>query len=132
MNDVKTFISSLDNERRKSDCLTLLPILEDVSGYKPFLMGSIVGFGKYHYKYDSGREGDSMVIGFSPRKQNLVIYIMPGFDNFTGLLKDIGQHKLGKSCLYINKLADIDLAVFKELAGLSVQLMRQKYPCSKT
>lgn len=129
MDEITNFISCIENETRKSDSFALLPILERVSGYKPYLSGSIIGFGKYHYKYDSGREGDSAVISFSPRKQNLVVYIMPGFDKFEGLLQELGKHKLGKSCLYINKLSDIKLDVLEKMAKLSVQYMQQKYRC---
>ena len=104
-------------------------MLANASGYLPSLQGSIIGFGRYHYQYDSGREGDCSVIGFSPRKQNIAIYIMPGFTHYQHLLARLGKHKLGKSCLYINKLADIDLAVLKEIAQLSVQEMQSKYHC---
>ena len=132
MGEVSNFLSSLDNETRKSDSIALLSILEKISGYKPHLSGSIIGFGKYHYKYESGREGDSSVIAFSPRKQNLVVYIMPGFDMFEDKLKGLGKHKRGKSCLYINKLSDLQLDVFEEIAKLSVQHMQQKYKCINT
>jgi hypothetical protein len=132
MDEINNFISCIENDTRKSDSITLLPILEKVSGYKPYLNGSIIGFGKYHYKYDSGREGDSAVISFSPRKQNLVIYIMPGFDQFDDLLQELGKHKLGKSCLYINKLSDIKLEVLEKIAKLSVKHMQQKYRCKNT
>ncbi|MFT6270604.1 MAG: hypothetical protein ACJAVV_003443 [Alphaproteobacteria bacterium] len=132
MDEVSKFISCLDNETRKLDSIALLSILEEASGYKPYLSGSIIGLGKYHYKYESGREGDSAVIAFSPRKQNLVVYLMPGFDKFEELLKELGKHKLGKSCLYINKLSDLNLSVFKEIAKLSVQDMQQKYQCKNT
>ena len=132
MNDVNHFISCLENETRKSDSITLLAILERITGYKPYISGSIIGFGKYHYKYASGCEGDSAVIAFSPRKQNLVVYIMPGFEQFTGLLKELGKHKLGKSCLYLNKLQNINLDVLEEIAKLSVHYMQQKYTCVKT
>jgi len=129
MDEINNFISCIDNETRKSDSIALLSILEKVSGYKPYLSGSIIGFGKYHYKYESGREGDSAVISFSPRKQNLVVYIMPGFDKFEDLLQELGKHKLGKSCLYINKLSDLKLDVLEKIANLSVQHMKQKYRC---
>ena len=132
MDEVTKFISSIDNEIRKSDSMALLSILQEVSGYKPFLSGSIIGFGKYHYKYESGREGDSSVIAFSPRKQNLVVYFMPGFDQFEDLLKELGKHKLGKSCLYINKLSDLELNFLKRMIKLSVQDMQQKYQCKDT
>lgn len=129
MDEVSNFISGLDNETRKSDSIALLSILEKVSGYKPFLSGSIIGFGKYHYKYESGHEGDSAVIAFSPRKQHLVVYIMPGFNKFEELLKKLGKHKLGKSCLYINKLSDLKLDVLEQIAQLSVKYMQQNYEC---
>jgi hypothetical protein len=131
MDDVTRFILSHDNEIRKSDSMILLSILEKASGYKPYLSGSTIGFGKYHYKYESGLEGDSSVIAFSPRKQNLVVYIMPGFSQFESLLKGLGKHKLGKSCLYINKLSDLNIDVFEEIARLSVKIMQQKYRCKK-
>ncbi|WNC68182.1 DUF1801 domain-containing protein [Thalassotalea nanhaiensis] len=132
MEEVTDFISSIDNETRKLDSIALLAILEKVSGYKPYLSGSIIGFGSYHYKYDSGREGDSAVIAFSPRKQNLVVYIMPGFEKLESLLQDLGKHKLGKSCLYINKLSDLNLDILEQIAKLSVQFMQQKYKCINT
>ncbi|WP_153916124.1 DUF1801 domain-containing protein [Shewanella sp. TC10] len=129
MTEIKQFLSEIDNDTRKSDAHILLTILEEVSGYKPYLTGSIIGFGQYHYQYESGREGDSPVIAFSPRKQNLVVYIMPGFNEFESLLKNLGKYKLGKSCLYINKLSDLNLDVFKEISRLSVQYMQQNYQC---
>ena len=88
---------------------------------------SIVGYGQYHYKYDSGREGDFILTGFSPRKQNLVVYIMPGFSPFASLMKRLGKYKTGKSCLYIRKLDDIDESVLDQLISKSVQLMRERY-----
>ena len=129
MDEIHKFISCIDNETRKLDAIALLPILEKASGYKPYLTGSIIGFGKYHYKYESGREGESSVIAFSPRKQNLVVYIMPGFAQYDDLLNDLGKYKLGKSCLYINKLADIKLDVLEKMAKLSVRQMQEKYLC---
>jgi hypothetical protein len=132
MDEVTNFISGIENETRKSDAIALLQVLEKVSGYKAYLMGSIIGFGKYHYKYDSGCEGDSAVIAFSPRKQNLVVYIMPGFEKLEGLLPELGKHKVGKSCLYINKLSDIKLTVLEDIAKLSVQYMQHKYKCKST
>lgn len=129
MDELTNFISSIDNKTRKSDSMALLSILERISGYKPYLRGSIIGFGQYHYKYDSGREGDSAVVAFSPRKQNLVVYIMPGFDKFGDLLNELGKYKLGKSCLYINKLTDIKIDVFEQIVKLTVQHMQQKYEC---
>ena len=132
MDVINKFISSLANDTRESDSDILLTLLQQVSGYKPYLSGSIIGFGQYHYQYESGREGDSPVIAFSPRKQHLVVYIMPGFAMFTDKLAELGKYKLGKSCLYINKLSDIKLDVLAEIAKLSVQYMQQKYQCSNT
>jgi hypothetical protein len=90
---------------------------------------SIVGFGSYHYKYDTGREGDFFITGFSPRKQNLTIYIMPGFSSYDALMKKLGKHKTGKSCLYIKNLDDIDRNTLKELVCNSVDYMTKSYPC---
>ena len=87
-----------------------------------------MGFGTYHYKYASGHEGDSSMLAFSPRKQHLVIYIMPGFSDYGHLLKQLGKYRTGRSCLYINKLADIDISVLSELIADSVEEMRRRYP----
>ncbi|GAA6172090.1 hypothetical protein NBRC116592_17600 [Colwellia sp. KU-HH00111] len=130
MDEINDLIMSLNNNTRQSDAFTLLTLLEQVSGYKPHLSGSIIGYGQYHYQYKSGREGDSSVIAFSPRKQNLVVYIMPGFAMFTDKLANLGKYRCGKSCLYINKLSDIKLDVLADIASISVQYMQQKYPCS--
>ncbi|MCT8986653.1 DUF1801 domain-containing protein [Shewanella phaeophyticola] len=130
MNDIQLFISKIDNKARQQDAHNLLSLLERITGYQPFLMGSIIGFGHYHYQYDSGREGDSAVIAFSPRKQNTVVYIMPGFDEYHDLLAQLGKHKLGKSCLYISKLSDVNLSVLTQIVALSVKHMQQKYQCT--
>ncbi|MFT5196949.1 MAG: hypothetical protein ACI85U_003989 [Candidatus Promineifilaceae bacterium] len=87
----------------------------------------MIGFGSYHYVYDSGREGDAIVVGFSPRKANLTVYIMPGFDDYQELLKGLGKHKLGKVCIYINKLADVDTHVLRKIVKQSVKDMMAKY-----
>ncbi|MBV7338085.1 DUF1801 domain-containing protein [Chloroflexi bacterium TSY] len=100
--------------------------MKEVTGEEPQMWGtSIIGFGSYHFKYASGREGDWMLVGFSPRKQNLTLYIMPGFENYDELLGNLGKHKTGKSCLYINKLADVDQGVLKKLVKQSVDHMRE-------
>jgi len=96
------FINSIENEAKKNDSLKLLSMMEKITKTKPKMWGSsIIGFGKYHYKYESGREGDFMKVGFSPRKQNLTLYIMPGFNRNQELLEKLGKHTTGKSCLYI-------------------------------
>ena len=124
---VKQFIDKIDSEAKKQDALSLLKLMEEASGYKPYLSGSIIGFGEYHYKYDSGREGDSVVTGFSPRKNNISIYIMPGFDDYQKELALLGKHKTSVSCLYINKLADIDTKVLLKIIKHSVNVMRKRY-----
>ncbi len=119
---VDAFLEAVEPERRREDGLTLDRLFQSVTGWKPVLWGpSMVGYGSYHYRYKSGREGDFLATGFSPRKSALSIYIMPGYQDYSDILARLGKHKLGKSCLYINKLADADLGVLKELvqAGLN-------------
>lgn len=123
------FIATVEHPTRRSDAETLLELMGKVTGWEPKMWGpAIIGFGEYHYKYESGREGDFMRTGFSPRKQNMVVYIMPGYTNFDPILDRLGKHKKGKSCLYINKLADVDLAVLEELIQAGLDDMAKKYP----
>ncbi len=125
---VEEFLNGIENRTRREDGFAMLHLMRDVTGEEARMWGSsIVGFGSYHYVYESGREGDAMLTGFSPRKQNLAIYVMPGFSAYDSLLDKLGKHKTGKSCLYINKLADVDLKVLKTLVRRSVQVMRKKY-----
>ena len=125
---VEEFLNGIENRTRREDGLAMLGLMREVTGEEAQMWGSsIVGFGSYHYVYESGREGDAMLTGFSPRKQNLAIYVMPGFSAYDSLLDKLGKHKTGKSCLYINKLADVDLKVLKTLVRRSVQVMRKKY-----
>ncbi len=113
---VKKFIESIEHPIRQSDAFKLLEIMEAITKTKPVMWGtSIIGFGSYHYEYKSGRSGDWLRIGFSPRKASLSLYIMNGFSEYESLLGKLGKYKTGKSCLYINKLADVDLDVLKEL-----------------
>lgn len=117
----QAFLSTVEPARRRQDGLALLDLFERVTGFDPVMWGpSMVGYGRYHYRYASGREGDFLATGFSPRKENLSIYIMPGYQDYGDILGRLGKHKLGKSCLYVNKLDDIDLDVLAELirAGL--------------
>jgi hypothetical protein len=130
VDEIDKYIANIANEAQQADVKKLLKLLSSASGYCPSLHGNIIGFGRYHYKYESGREGDSSVIAFAPRKQNIVVYIMPGFSNYQGLLKKLGKFKLGKSCLYVNKLADVDSEVLKQIASHSVKEMQSKYQCS--
>ncbi len=125
--DVLTFLNSVENEQRKMDSLELLEIIKNLTQESPVMWGkSIVGFGKYHYKYESGREGDFFLAGFSPRKQSLTIYCMGGFGN--DLMERLGKYKTGKSCLYVKKLSDVNMDILKELIVLSVQRTKEKYP----
>lgn len=102
--------------------------MEKATGEEPRLWGSIVGFGDYHYRYESGREGDWFLAGFAPRKQNLSLYIMAGFDKYDELLSRLGKYKTGKACLYINKVEDVDLEVLEELVRRSAEHMRATNP----
>ena len=108
--DPRAFVESIEHPTRRADGLVLLDLFAEVSGFQPVMWGgSIVGYGRYHYRYKTGREGDFLATGFSPRKANLSIYIMPGYQDYAEITGRLGKHKLGKSCLYVNKLADIDL-----------------------
>jgi len=118
---VDEFLQAIPDERRRKDCYTVLELMKKVTGEEPKMWGdAIVGFGAYHYKYASGREGDWFFTGFSPRKQNLTLYIMSGFEEYNDLLNKLGKLKTGKACLYINKLKDVDLSVLRELVTKSV------------
>jgi len=113
---VDEFIATIDNSRRRADALTALEICKEVTGLSPVMWGpSIIGFGSYHYKYDSGREGDMPAAGFSPRKANTTFYIGDEFDDAEALLAKLGKHKKSVACLYINKLDDVDLDVLREI-----------------
>lgn len=126
---VESFLNSVENETRRQDAWAVHDIMAKASREPAIMWGaSLVGFGTYHYKYDSGREGDFMRVGFSPRKQNLVLYIMPGFDKYDDLLVKLGKHKIGKSCLYINKLEDVHVPTLRKLVNESLKAMKKKYP----
>lgn len=125
---VAAFLNAIEDKRKRDDARKVAAMMRNATGRRAKLWGtSIVGFGTYHYKYESGREGDWILVGFSPRKQNLVVYIMPGFKEFPTLMKKLGKYKTGKSCLYLNKLADIDEAVLEKLIAQSVKVMRKRY-----
>ena len=122
---VLDFLNSVEHNKRREDGLEILDLMKEVTGEEPAMWGdSIVGFGDYTYKYASGRTGQWMLVGFSPRKQNLTLYIMDGFDGYAELLGKLGKHKTGKSCLYINKLEDVDQDVLRELVQKSVSHMK--------
>ena len=121
---VVKFLNSATDDRKRSDSLAILELMKSITGIKPKMWGpTMVGFGSYHYKYDSGREGDYFIVGFSPRKQALTIYIMSGLSRYEKILSRLGKYKIGKSCLYIKKLEDVDTAVLTELIKESYQHM---------
>lgn len=121
---VVDFLNSVENDRRREDSFRVLELMGDITGDEPAMWGtSIVGFGSYRYRYASGREAEWFVTGFSPRKQSLTLYIMSGFESYDQLLENLGKHKTGKSCLYINKLDDVDLDVLRDLIQESVDHM---------
>jgi len=123
--DVMAYLESVENKRRREDSLALLKMMEEATGEPAEMWGtSIVGFGSYHYRYASGREGDMMLTGFAPRKQSLSLYIMGGHERYDELMAKLGKHRTGSSCVYINKLADVDLDVLRELIAESVDYMR--------
>ena len=121
------YLASLQPDRKREDAMAINAMMRRVTGELPKMWGdSIIGFGNTHYKYESGREGDWFLVGFAARKANLVLYIMPGFKDYKPLLKKLGKHKVGKSCLYINKLADVDLDVLERLVARSVTHMKEQ------
>ena len=125
---VDAFLATVENPRRRADARRVLDLMREVTGEPPKMWGSsIVGFGSYRYRYASGRDGSSLVVGFAPRKQNLVLYIMPGFSSHAALLSRLGKFRTGKSCLYVNRLDDVDLSVLEELVRESVAEMRRRY-----
>ncbi len=117
---VEEFLNAVEDEQKRKDCLEIIKIMKRASKQEPKMWGTaIIGFGSYHYKYESGREGDMMQIGFSPRKQNITLYIGLGNDLENPLLKKLGKHTTGKGCLYIKKLTDVDTNVLQELINES-------------
>ena len=124
--DVEAFLAAVPDERRRADARALCSLLSEVTGEPPVMWGtSIVGFGTYHYRYESGHEGDSALVGFSPRKANLVLYLVGGFaDRHPKLLEKRGPHTTGKGCLYLKSLADVDLDVLRQLVDRSTRIHR--------
>jgi hypothetical protein len=119
---VETFLNGIEDAQKRQDAFTILQLMQTVTGAQPKMWGSsIIGFGESHYTYASGREGDWFLTGFSPRKQNLTLYIKGGLDPHGDLLSALGKHKTGKGCLYINKLKDVDLNTLQELVQRSVE-----------
>lgn len=125
--DVNGFLETVP-ESQQDDCRRLITLMESVTQSPPVMWGpSMIGFGQYHYVYESGHEGDWFLAGFAPRKQNLSIYIMAGFDRYDALMSRLGKYKTGKACLYVRTLGDVDTDVLRELVAESVQYMKRKY-----
>jgi hypothetical protein len=123
---VSAFINAIEDGRTRRDCQLLAKMMAEATGSRPKMWGpSIVGFGSYHYRYASGKEAEWPLTGFSPRKQNLTLYIMSGFEGYEDLLARLGKHKTGKACLYVRSLDDLDLAVLKRLIRASVRHMEK-------
>lgn len=126
---VTAFLNALADDQKRKDSKVVASMMRKATGCKALLWGgSIVGFDRYHYRYDSGREGESPIIGFAPRKQALTVYIMPGFSDCQTLLAKLGKHTTSKSCLYIKRLADVDPGVLEALIDATVADMRKRYP----
>ena len=124
---VSGFVKTIEDKQRQKDCFETIEIMKEQSGFEPKMWGpSIIGFGSYHYKYESGHEGDAPLVGFSPRKSEFALYIA-NFDGKEDLLKKFGKHKTAKACVYIKKLGDIDVAVLKKLVTGSVKHYQTKY-----
>ena len=131
--DVATFLAGVMPEPKARDALRLDRLFREVTGFQPVMWGeAIVGYGRYHYRYKSGREGDFLATGFAPRKSALSIYIMPGYADFGNILNRLGKHKIGKSCLYVNKLADIDQDVLAELIRAGLDDLASHWPVEPT
>jgi Domain of unknown function (DU1801) len=129
--DVAAFVAAITDAVQRADAEMLIETMAKKSGHPPKMWGpSIIGFDSYHYKYDSGREGDSLRIGFSPRKGQTVLYLMDGYHDHADQLARLGKHKMGKSCLYIKRLSDVDQAVLGEMIAGSLAYMDAKYPPS--
>lgn len=128
-NSVSKFLNAIEDPQRRKDAKAVAKLMQEITGHKPAMWGSsIVGFDAYHYKYDSGREGDMCAVGFSPRKNALTLYIMPGYQDFGDLLEKLGPHKIGKSCLYLKKLDDVHLPTLKKIIKKGYKDLKKMYP----
>jgi hypothetical protein len=126
---IESFLDKVPDEKARNDCYTITRLMEKVTGENPKMWGTaIIGFGQYHYKYESGHEGDICLTGFSPRKGNLSLYVLAGFEGQAELLAKLGKHKAGKGCLYLKKLDDVDINVLESLISESYALMKKKHP----
>jgi len=125
---VESYLDAIADKSVREDCKTLIRLMQKVSGHPPKMWGAgIIGFGSYHYKYDSGHEGDICIVGFSPRKQNLTLYVLAGAPGQNDLLQKLGKHKAGKGCLYVKKLEDIDMGVLETLISGGIDHVKKKF-----
>ena len=128
---VSKFLDAITDDQLRQDCWTLVDLMEQATKAKARMWGTtIVGFGSYHYTYASGREGDWMLTAFAPRKQNLTLYVMPGFKGRDELMAQLGKHSCGKSCIYVKRLAEVHMPTLKKLVAESVKYLRKTYPTS--
>jgi hypothetical protein len=131
--EVAAFLDAVAHPTRRADARALDVLFRDITGWQPRLWnGSILGYGSYHYRYDSGREGDFLATGFSPRKANLSLYIMPGYQDHGAILNRLGKHKTGAACVYVNKLADIDMAALQDLIRAGLVDLARTFPLTPT
>ena len=129
---VAAYLDAIADDTRRADCMQLAALMARVTRCEPAMWGTaIVGFGSYHYRYDSGHEGDTCLVGFSSRKGDISVYLMGGYAGAEQLLDQLGRHKIGKACLYIKRLADVQLPVLEQLVVRSVAFVRQRYPPTK-
>ncbi len=132
---VEEFLAALPDPVKRADSYALIAMMEEISGEPPVLWGSMIGFGHYHYTYPTGHEGDAFLIGFAPRKAEFSLYLMGCYfpeqtERRDALLARLGKHRMGKACLYIKRLSDVDTDVLRELAAISVQVLRATYPAA--
>ena len=126
---VDDFVAAVEHPGRREDARTLIELLTEISGEPPVMWGpSIIGFGRYHYRYESGHEGDAPLVGFSPRKANTVLYMTAYHDERADFLSRLGKHKSGQSCVYVNRLSDVDIDVVAEMARWTIKSTRERYP----
>lgn len=126
---VQAYLEAIDDEQRRHDCMAITVLMRRVTKEEPKMWGAgIVGFGSYHYKYESGHEGDACLVGFASRKGDISLYIMSGFESRERLLAELGKHKTGKACLYIKRLSDVQIPVLEKLISESVAHIRRRYP----
>lgn len=128
-NSVIDFINTVEDVTKRNDSFELVKLMQEQTGFEPKMWGSgIIGFGSYHYKYASGHEGDAPLVGFSPRKDAISLYLYSSFESKEGLLSKFGKHKAGKGCIYIKKITDIDVEILKKMISYSVQNLNKLYP----